>query len=209
MKVRIKVCGITRAEDALLAAELGADAVGFVFHRPSPRYIEPAAAAAITAGLPGYVTTVGVFVDLEQEQVRRIASEAHLDRVQLSGSEPPGYCSSLGLRWIKGFRLKTRDDLGLLARYGSGRDFLLDSYVEGVPGGTGQKFNWEWAREAGRHGRIILAGGLAADNVARAIETAMPAAVDVSSGVEKSPGIKDRAKMAAFIRAVLNCNELS
>ena len=205
MKVRIKVCGITRDEDALKAAELGADAVGFVFHRPSPRYIEPAAAAEITARLPGFVTTVGVFVDLEQEKLRRIAGEVHLDRVQLSGCESPEYCNSLGLRWIKGFRLKAREDLDLLAGYGSGRDFLLDSYVEGVPGGTGQRFNWEWAKEAGRFGRIILAGGLAPDNVARAIKTAAPAGVDVSSGIEKSPGIKDQAKMAAFIEAVRNC----
>lgn len=205
MKIRIKVCGITRAEDALKATDLGADAVGFVFHRPSPRYIEPAAAAAIIDKLPGFVTTVGVFVDLEQDEVRRIAGEAHLDRVQLCGSESPEYCSSLGLRWIKGFRLKTREDLELLASYGSGLDFLLDSYVTGVPGGTGQRFNWEWAKEAGRYGRIILAGGLDPDNVAQAIRTAMPAGVDVSSGIEKSPGIKDRAKMAAFVEAVRNC----
>jgi phosphoribosylanthranilate isomerase len=205
VKIRIKVCGITRAEDALKATKLGADAVGFVFHRPSPRYIEPAAAAAIIDKLPGFVTTVGVFFDLEQEEVRRIASEAHLDRVQLCGSESPEYCSSLGLRWIKGFRLKTREDLELLASYGSGRDFLLDSYVSGVPGGTGERFNWEWAKEAGRYGRIILAGGLDPDNVAQAIRTAMPAGVDVSSGIEKSPGIKDQAKMAAFVEAVRNC----
>jgi len=205
MKIRIKVCGITRTEDALKAAELGADAVGFVFHRPSPRYIEPATAAEITARLPGFVTTVGVFVDLEQEELRRIAGEAHLDRVQLSGCESPEYCSSLGLRWIKGFRLKAREDLDLIARYGRGRDFLLDSYVQGLPGGTGQTFNWEWAKEAGRYGRIILAGGLDPDNVAQAIRTAMPAGVDVSSGIEKSPGTKDQAKMAAFIKAVQNC----
>jgi phosphoribosylanthranilate isomerase len=205
VKIRIKICGITRAEDALKAAELGVDAIGFVFHLPSPRYIEPAAAAAIIDKLPGFLTTVGVFVDLEQEQVRRIASEAHLDRLQLCGSESPEYCSSLGLRWIKAFRLKTREDIKLLAPYGSGRDFLLDSYLEGVPGGTGETFNWEWAKEAGKYGRIILAGGLTPDNVARAIRAAMPAGVDVSSGVEKSPGVKDQAKMAAFVETVRNC----
>ena len=201
MSVRIKICGITRMEDALAASELGADALGFVFHPPSPRYIEPERAANIIAGLPSFITVVGVFADLPREEVRKIAAVAGLDRVQLSGEETPEYCRALGLRWIKAFRLAGREDLERIPAYGRGREFLLDSHVKGVPGGTGKKFDWQWAAEARRYGRVILAGGLDPDNVAQAIRTAAPFGVDVSSGVESAPGIKDRGLLAAFIRA--------
>ncbi|MEA1996138.1 MAG: phosphoribosylanthranilate isomerase, partial [Gemmatimonadota bacterium] len=160
MRVRIKICGITRLEDALEAARLGADALGFIFHRPSPRYLEPEKAAAIIENLPAFVTTVGVVVDLACEEVRRIADLSGVDRVQLSGSESPDCCRSLGLKWIKGIRVKGPEDLEALYSYGQGRCFLLDSFVKGAHGGTGKAFNWELAAGAGRFGRIILAGGL-------------------------------------------------
>ncbi|HUU30227.1 MAG TPA: phosphoribosylanthranilate isomerase [archaeon] len=204
MRVRVKICGITRLEDALAAARLGAHAVGFVFHPPSPRYIEPASAAAIVKKLPAFLTTVGVFVDLDQETVRCTAALSGVDVVQLHGSESPEYCQGLGLKWIKSFRIGSPEDLKLLAPYGADRDFLLDSSIEGLPGGTGRTFNWEWAAGAGRYGRIILAGGLTPENVARAVALVNPVGVDVSSMVEKAPGIKDVDKMAAFINAVRN-----
>jgi len=204
LRVRVKICGITRLEDALAAARLGAHAVGFVFHPPSPRYIEPASAAAIVKKLPAFLTTVGVFVDLDQETVRCTAALSGVDVVQLHGSESPEYCQGLGLKWIKSFRIGSPEDLKLLAPYGADRDFLLDSSIEGLPGGTGRTFNWEWAAGAGRYGRIILAGGLTPENVARAVALVNPVGVDVSSMVEKAPGIKDVDKMAAFINAVRN-----
>lgn len=202
MRLKIKICGITRVEDALEAASLGADAVGFVFHPPSPRYIEPEAAAEIVEKLPALITVVGVFVDLPREKVREIAARAGLQVIQLSGSESPEYCLSLGLKWIKAIRLKEPEDWSLFASYGKDRDFLLDSRVEGSHGGTGRTFNWEWAAGAGKYGRIILAGGLTAENVAQAVRLVNPVGVDVSSGVEKAPGIKDHRKMAAFVQAV-------
>lgn len=202
MSVRIKICGITRLEDALVAAELGADALGFVFHKPSPRYIEPEKAASIIGKIPRLVTTVGVFVDLPAGQLREIVATAGLDRAQLSGAESPEYCRALDVSWIKGFRLATEEDLGQISAYGTGVDILLDSFVKGVPGGTGKKFNWEWAATARSHGRVILAGGLGPDNVAMAIRTAAPYAVDVSSGVEREPGIKDHEQIRKFMAAV-------
>jgi len=202
VKTRVKICGITRLEDALVACELGADALGFVFHKPSPRYVEPEKAAEIIAQIPRLVTTVGVLVDLPAGRVREIVRTAGLDRAQLSGDESPEYCQSLGVPWIKGFRVAARSDLDRIAQYVDEGDFLLDSFVKGIAGGTGKKFNWEWAGQARTHGRLILAGGLSADNVAEAIRTVKPYAVDVSSGVEREPGIKDHAKLEAFFGAV-------
>ncbi len=185
-----------------MACELGADALGFVFHKPSPRYIEPAKAASIIAKIPRLVTTVGVFVDLPAEEIREIAATAGLDRAQLSGQESPEYCHALGVSWIKGFRLAAKEDLDEISNYGKDTDILLDSYVKGIPGGTGKKINWEWAALARSHGRIILAGGLEPDNVADAVKVASPHAVDVSSGVESEPGIKDHDKIKRFVAAV-------
>ena len=206
MSTRVKICGITNIEDALAACELGADALGFVFHKPSPRYIEPEKAAEIIADIPRFVTTVGVLVDLKAEDVRRIAATATLDRVQLCGEESPEYCGSLGVSWIKAIRVAAREDIDLISKYTSGGDFLLDTFVKGIAGGTGKIFNWEWAAAARSHGRVILAGGLGPDNVADAIRTAKPHAVDVSSGVEREPGVKDHDKLKAFFAAVDGAN---
>jgi phosphoribosylanthranilate isomerase len=201
--IRIKICGITNLEDALLAAELGADALGFIFYPKSPRKVEPEAARSIIAQLPPFVASVGVFVDAEVAVVKELAAGVGLDWVQLHGRESPDYCRNLGRRVIKGFRIQDEKSLMELEPY---RDvvqaFLLDTYKKGQVGGTGESFEWRLAREAKNFGRIILAGGLTARNVAQAIATALPAAVDAASGTEAAPGKKDPAKLRAFFEAV-------
>ncbi len=201
--VRVKICGITNSGDALLAAELGAHALGFIFYKKSPRSVTPDKARRIIGQLPPFVATVGVFVDEDAAAVREIASLAGLDWVQLHGRESPDYCRSLGRRVIKGFRVKGEEIYAQLTEYqGAAQAFLLDAYKPGTPGGTGETFNWEIARQVKKCGPIILAGGLNPDNVAEAIRIARPAAVDAASGVEAAPGKKDREKMRAFIEAV-------
>ena len=201
--VRVKICGITNLEDALMAAELGADALGFIFHPRSPRYVAPDAARQIIAGLPPFVLTVGVFVDEEAQTVRDLAARVGLDWVQLHGQESPEYCRSLGRRVIKGFRIQDEKSFKSLAAYqGAAQAFLLDTYKKGQVGGTGATFDWRLAREAKKYGPVILAGGLTPENVAEAIRIAQPAAVDVASGVEAAPGKKDPAKLRAFFAAI-------
>lgn len=201
--VRIKICGITNLEDALLAAELGTQALGFIFYPPSPRSVTPDAARNIIAQLPPLVLSVGVFVNEEAAMVRELAAAVGLDWVQLHGRESPEYCRSLRRRVIKGFRLKDADSLTALMDYrGAAQAFLLDTFKPGQAGGTGQVFDWRLAREARAYGPIILAGGLTPENVSQAIATAQPLAVDVASGVEASPGKKDPEKLRAFFTAV-------
>jgi len=201
--VRIKICGITNLEDALLAAELGADALGFIFYPQSPRKVAPETAREIIAQLPPFVASVGVFVDEAAAVVQDLAAQVGLDWVQLHGQESADYCRSLGRRVIKGFRIKDEKSLMELEPY---RDvvqaFLLDTYKKGQVGGTGESFDWHLAREAKKYGQIILAGGLTAENVAQAIATALPAAVDAASGTEAAPGRKDPAKLRAFFNAI-------
>ena len=201
--VRIKICGITNLEDALLAAGLGADALGFIFYPKSPRKVAPDMARAIIAQLPPFVTTVGVFVDEDAALVRDLAARVGLDWLQLHGQESPEYCRSLGRRVIKGFRIRDENSLLDLAAYrGAAQALLLDTYKQGQAGGTGETFDWRLAKEARQFGPIILAGGLNPDNVARAIEMAQPQAVDVGSGVETAPGKKDPEKLKRFFAAV-------
>jgi phosphoribosylanthranilate isomerase len=202
--VRIKICGITNLEDALLAAELGADALGFIFYAKSPRKVAPEAAREIIAQLPPFVAAVGVFVDEAAAVVQELAAKVGLDWVQLHGQESPEYCRSLGRKVIKGFRIKDEDSLRRLAGYqGAAQALLLDTYKKGQVGGTGTVFDWQLAREAKQYGRIILAGGLNPDNVAQAITIVQPAAVDAASGTEAVPGRKDPAKLRAFFKAVM------
>lgn len=197
--VRVKICGITCIEDALVAARAGADALGFVF-ADSPRRVTPAAAAGIIAALPPFVATVGVFVNESVRRILEIVARCRLDRVQLHGDEGPEECAELGPLAIKAVRVKNALSLRGLARYRVGA-FLLDSHVPGARGGTGEAFAWELAAGAAPGGRpVILSGGLTPENVARAIETASPYAVDVSSGVEREPGRKDRPLVEEFIR---------
>jgi phosphoribosylanthranilate isomerase len=200
--VRIKICGITNTEDAAAAAELGADAVGFVF-APSPRQLSPDKAREIIMALPPLVQAVGVFVDEGPEKVASIADFCGLDLLQFHGKESAAYCARFGQRVIKAVRVRNRGGLEGCSEYSSIVDaLLLDTYVSGRSGGTGLTFDWNLALEAKRYGRIILAGGLNPDNVAAAISAAKPYAVDASSGLERKPGVKDHEKMARFIQTV-------
>ncbi|HLA36943.1 MAG TPA: phosphoribosylanthranilate isomerase [Candidatus Brocadiales bacterium] len=203
--VKVKICGITSPGDARMAVELGTDALGFVF-APSPRQISPNRARDIIRRLPPFVTPVGVFVNEEIRRVLDIATYTGLKAVQLHGRETPGYVRDvMGQFWaIKAIRVRTRRDLTRLGRY-EVHAFLLDSYVQGRLGGTGKTFPWGLAREAGQLGTIILAGGLNPENVTEAICAVRPYGVDVSSGVESSPGKKDRRLVREFIRAVKSC----
>ena len=200
-QVRIKICGITNLEDALVATELGADAVGFVFYEKSPRYINPRTAALIIRELPPFVATVGVFLNEPPDKPVDTAKQSGVGCVQLHGDETPEYCQSLGLRTIKALRVKDAYVLNELRSF-TVSGILLDTYREGVPGGTGETFDWEIAAEAAKAGRIILSGGLTPENVRQAIEKVRPYAVDVSSGVESKPGKKDHEKLRKFFEQV-------
>lgn len=201
--IRIKICGITNREDALLAAALGADAMGFIFYPPSPRAVAPDTARKIIDQLPPFVAAVGVFVDEAADTVREVAAWVSLDWVQLHGRETPEYCRNLGRRVIKGFRIRDDHSLPELAPYrGVVQGMLLDTYKKGQVGGTGESFDWRLARLAAPYGPIILAGGLTPENVAQAITAAQPRAVDVASGVEAAPGKKDPDKLKSFFEAV-------
>ncbi|NOZ25401.1 MAG: phosphoribosylanthranilate isomerase [Nitrospirae bacterium] len=195
--VRVKICGITRVEDALKAVEFGADALGFVFYRGSPRFVRPEAVRDIIRELPPFVTTVGVFVDEDPSRISEIVGASGLDVVQLHGSEPEDVCS-LWPRVVKAFRVRELTDLEPVVRYRVSA-YLLDTYSPDMPGGTGQVFNWDIALEAKRFGPVILSGGLTPDNIDKAVRWVHPYAVDVSSGVEREKGVKDWAKMRLFI----------
>ena len=200
MTVRIKICGIMNKEDAIAAAHFGADALGFVF-ATSPRKVSAESAREIIKTLPPFVKTVGVFVDEDPERVSSIAARCGLDILQFHGSESVDYCNSFNRRVIKAVRMQSRDELKNLSNYVDVVDgLLLDTYVPNKLGGTGITFDWELAVEARKYGRIILAGGLNPENVAAAIRMVKPYAVDASSGLERSPGVKDHEKMAQFIR---------
>jgi len=197
--VRVKICGITSKQDAFVAVECGADALGFVFFEGSPRCVTPRDARAIIAELPPFVTTVGLFVNEKPERVSEIIQVCGLDTVQLHGDEGPEECLYPPHRVIKALRVRDGDSLRAMASYDVSA-FLLDSFVQGSYGGTGHAFNWDLAAQASECQRIILAGGLTPDNIAEAVARVRPYAVDVSSGVEISPGRKDPDKVAAFIR---------
>jgi phosphoribosylanthranilate isomerase len=197
--VKVKICGITSLEDALAAVEAGADAVGFVFYSASPRHIFPEQAAEIIRNLPPFVQTVGLFVNEDLSIVNAIADQCGLDVIQLHGEETPEYCRSVRRRIIKAFRVKDISTLDSLLQYHvSG--YLLDAWSPTAPGGTGRTFNWEIAAEAVKRGhRIVLAGGLAPDNIIESIRHVRPYGVDVSSGVESTPGRKDTSRIRHFI----------
>lgn len=200
--VRTKICGITRIEDALAAATAGADAIGLVFHDASPRAVETAQAAAIVRALPPFVTSVGLFVDADEQRIREVLSRVPLDLLQFHGDEPDEFCQRFDRPYLKAVRVRPGDDLNALAGLWPGAaGILLDSYKPGVPGGTGETFDWSMI-PAERNWSLVLAGGLTADNVRQAIEMTTPWAVDVSGGVEASRGIKDGAKINAFIQEV-------
>jgi phosphoribosylanthranilate isomerase len=199
--VRVKICGITRVEDALAAAAAGADAIGLVFYAKSPRAVDIEQAREILAVLPPFVTSVGLFVDAERSELERILASVPLDLLQFHGDESVQQCEAFGRPYIKALRVKAGDDIAAqVARYPSAQGILLDAYVEGVPGGTGEAFDWSLIPQT-LSKPLILAGGLRPDNVAEAVSRVRPYAVDVSGGVEASKGVKDVEKVGAFIRA--------
>jgi phosphoribosylanthranilate isomerase len=200
--VRSKICGITRIEDALAAVEAGADAIGLVFYAKSPRAVNVQQARAIIAALPPFVTTVGLFVNASRCELGEILDAVPLDLLQFHGDETPADCEGYHRPYIKALRVKVGDDIAASCKaYAGASGILLDTYVEGVPGGTGEAFDWSLVpKDLSKP--IILAGGLSATNVAQAIAQVHPYAVDVSGGVEQSKGIKDHAKIRAFIQAV-------
>lgn len=203
---KIKICGITNFEDAMMAVEAGADALGFVFFRGSSRFISSENAEDIICRLPPFVQTVGLFVNEELATVNRVADQCGLNLVQLHGEESPDYCAAVTRRIIKAFRVKDASSLGEMANYHVAA-CLLDAWSPAAHGGTGKTFNWEIAASAAASQCVILAGGLTPENVAGAIASVRPYAVDVSSGVECAPGRKDTLKLHQFIRAVRNKHE--
>lgn len=208
MPVRVKVCGITRIEDALNAAQLGADAIGFVFWTKSTRFISPQEARKIIMALPPFLSSVGVYVDPDPEWVEETCSVAGLSLLQFHGDESAEFCGQFSLPYIKAVRLRSGVDLlEYAARYSNARALLIDAYVEGKPGGTGTTFDWSLIPQ-NLQLPLILSGGLHADNVGLAIRATSPWAVDVSSGVEVDKGIKDKDKIAAFMTGVRNGESL-
>lgn len=198
--VKVKICGITNVTDALLAVSYGADALGFIFYKKSPRFVAVKTAQAIISELPPCVKTVGVFVNEAADKVNRIADTCKLDIVQLHGDESAAFCKKIKRRVIKAFRIKDEKSLLPMPAY-KVSGFLLDAFVADLHGGSGETCDWTLVRRAEEYGPIILAGGLTPDNVAEAIRQAEPYGVDVCSGVEESKGKKDPEKIKAFIRA--------
>jgi phosphoribosylanthranilate isomerase len=202
MRTRVKICGITRPEDALAAAEAGADAIGLVFAEASPRCVSVAQARAVCAALPPFITVVGLFVDTPSAQVREVLGQVPLDLLQFHGRETPEDCRQYGRPYLKAIRMAPGVDLAAeMRRYVDAAGVLLDTFSPQAAGGTGETF--DWARVPRCLSKpVILAGGLTPENVAAAIRAVQPYAVDVSSGVEKTKGIKDAARIVAFIGAV-------
>jgi phosphoribosylanthranilate isomerase len=192
--VIVKICGITRLEDALAAAEEGAAAVGFIFVRTSPRRIEAAAAAEIIEKLPPFLCPVGVFVNERREDVMATIERTGIRCLQFHGEEPPADTAGFPVPVIKSFHVRDDFEPSMIASYPLPA-YLLDTYAPGMHGGTGKTFDWRKAQVASRYGRIILSGGITPENAALAVRTVRPYALDVSSGVESSPGVKDRRKI--------------
>ena len=203
-RTRVKVCGLTRVEDALAAVEAGVDAIGLVFYPPSPRNVAPERAAEIVRALPAFVTTVGLFVDADPASVRATRDAVGFDLAQYHGDETPQQCAAAGLPFIKALRVRPGLDLLHCSNtFRAARGLLLDAFQPGVPGGTGHRFDWSLI-PAGLSLPLILSGGLDEDNVGEAVRRVRPYAVDVSSGVEQDKGIKCADKVRAFVRGVRN-----
>ena len=204
MRTRVKICGITRAQDALEVVKQGADAIGLVFYPKSPRNVSAAQAAEIVSKIPAFITVVGLFVDAEPAFVQEVLSVVRLDLLQFHGDETASQCRQYSRPYMKAIRVKSDTNLVQYAvDYADAKALLLDAFAEGVPGGTGLVFDWSLIPQNFPL-PIVLAGGLNAENVGVAIEQVRPYAVDVSGGVEASKGIKDAAKIAAFMRGVSN-----
>lgn len=205
MRTRVKICGITRCEDAQLAADAGADAIGLVFYEKSPRFVTNIQAADISQVIPAFVSRVALFKDADQQVVESVLAQVEIDLLQFHGSETAAYCEQFNRPYIKAIGMKgVEQDADFLRssaeNYRSAKALLLDGHAPGEAGGTGQSFDWKSI--AAIEKPVVLAGGLNADNVKQAIDLVRPFAVDVSSGVESSPGIKDRDKVMAFMLQV-------
>lgn len=201
MSTRVKICGVTNVTDALAAAEAGADMIGLMLYEGSPRHISLTTAKEISRALPPFVLRVGVFVNPEEALVSRAIAECGLSLLQFHGDETSEFCTQFGLMSMKAIRVRDAESLTALENFQTDA-FLLDAHSKSGLGGTGEKFNWDLAVEAQKFGKpIFLAGGLTPENVANAVRQVRPFAVDVSSGVESAPGIKDHAKVKAFITA--------
>jgi len=206
MATAVKICGITRVEDALAAVRAGAHAIGLVFCKESPRCITPAAAGAIIRALPPFITTVGVFVDAPADEVRATLAHAPVELLQFHGAETPEYCRQFGRPYVKAVRMGPGMDLLQYARdYHDAKALLLDAYIEGTHGGSGVAFDWSRV-PADLPLPVILSGGLTPENVGDAVRRVRPCAVDVSSGVESARGIKDASRITAFIAGVRNAD---
>lgn len=202
MRTRIKICGITRQQDATAAVNAGADAIGLVFYRASPRSVSLQQAAELVSMLPPFVTVVGLFVNAPRQEIEQILANTRIDLLQFHGDETPEDCAAFDKPFIKAIRMREEIDLHVERnRYKNAAALLLDSYRQGVPGGTGSVFDWGRI-PADMAGSIVLAGGLTPENVELAIRTLRPYAVDVSGGVERDKGIKDEAMISAFIEGV-------
>lgn len=207
-RTRVKICGITRSEDAQAAIAAGADALGFVFYEPSPRAVSIEQAAQVTKDVPAFVTNVALFVNPTEAQVRTVLEQVRIDLIQFHGDEDNDFCRQFNRPFIKAQRVRQASDVvASCLRFPDALAILLDSYKPGVPGGTGESFNWDLIPETAEK-PIILAGGLTPENVAQAIEQVAPFAVDVSGGVEMEKGIKDAQKIQAFLREVYRVNRL-
>ena len=202
MRTRVKICGFTRTEEAVYAAQLGVDAIGLVFYPPSPRHVEIEQALSIVNALPAFTSVVALFVDEQEDRIREILTRVPIDCLQFHGDEPAETCRIYGKRYIKAIRMQDNTDIDALAKqYHDADGLLLDAYHPDTKGGTGSQFNWDLIPE---HCSlpIILAGGLDETNAKQAVQTVRPYALDISSGVEIKKGVKDSLKMAAFIQQV-------
>jgi len=201
LQIKVKICGMTQLKDALFAVEQGVDAVGFIFYKKSPRAVTMKTVREIITKLPPLVDTVGVFVNESAERLNKIADYCGLDLVQLHGEESPAFCRKIHRRVIKAFRVKDLLSIKQLEKFPvSG--FLLDTFSDDLHGGTGKTFDWNLALPAKKMGPVILAGGLTPRNILQAVRQVRPYGVDVCSGVEKSPGIKDLEKVRAFLKNI-------
>jgi phosphoribosylanthranilate isomerase len=204
LRTRIKICGITREIDAIDAVQAGADAIGLVFYAPSPRAVTIGQAQAIVKRLPPFVSVVGLFVDADAHEVKQVLSQVHIDLLQFHGEEPQEYCRQFNRPYMKAIRVKPDTNLLQYAQiYNEAKALLLDTYTEGAVGGTGKTFDWGLIPQH-LPVPVVLAGGLNVENVGQAIQQVRPFAVDVSGGVEVNKGVKDAAKMAAFVLGVSN-----
>ena len=208
LRTRVKICGITSVKDGMAVVNAGADAIGLVFYEPSPRHVEIKQAAVIAKSIPAFVTKTALFVNATEDYIEQVVSDVNIDLFQFHGDETAEFCERMAQRfnksYIKAVRMQEHTDLRALAnQFSSASALLLDAYIPGIPGGTGEQFNWDWIPK-NLAKPVILAGGLTSNNVQLAIESASPWAIDVSGGVEQSKGVKSPEKITEFMNQVVS-----